>query len=504
MYEDSVNCFDPNAVKVVQGTAATTVAAEDCFSQIISESEATTMTHTAVTTENNVGLSMETLSPYPSLLSYSCGEQQQDAMISTATTTTTATAMELGYHHPYNNFTHLVEEGLNDNNNNYDGSSSHDLSFDQSYKGHHHDMQFPNYPKPTPDLLDFLHLSPASSLANSSISFENPKIPSECGSGTWVGNCSMGALDTTNLMSSLSYNPFLHLNNLPSAAPGPLFQSLSNGFVFGRGDEIEGGHNNAPYQEGDGRDFENNGVIEFTQDDGGYAGKKRGGGKSSNNKQFTSTAERQRRVDLGGKFDALKELIPNPSKEPLLYNDNVHKLLTTFHFVLVCFHGTTKTKSDRASVVGDAIDYIKELLRTVNELKVLVEKKRFEKQRMKRLKVEEGSATEGSLDPDNHSYNESLRSSWIQRKSKDTEIDVRIIDNEVTIKLVQRKKINCLVYASQVLDDLKLDLQHVAGGHIGDFSSFMFNSKICEGSSVYASAIANKLIEVMDRSLAAA
>ncbi|MED6149808.1 hypothetical protein PIB30_066150 [Stylosanthes scabra] len=135
-------------------------------------------------------------------------------------------------------------------------------------------------------------------------------------------------------------------------------------------------------------------------------------------------------------------------------------------------------KNDRASVVGDAIDYIKELLRTVNELKSLVEKK-----------------------------SESLiRSSWIQRKSKDSEVDVRIIDNEVTIKIVQRKRINdnncILVYVPKVLDELKLDLQHVGGGHIGDFCSFLFNSKICEGSSVYASAIANKLIEVMDRSLA--
>ncbi|KRH45404.2 hypothetical protein GLYMA_08G269300v4 [Glycine max] len=118
----------------------------------------------------------------------------------------------------------------------------------------------------------------------------------------------------------------------------------------------------------------------------------------------------------------------------------------------------------------------------------------------------EGEADEGDFsnlqEPDQ--YSENLRSSWIRRKSKDTEVDVRIVDNEVTIKLVQRKKIDCLVHVSHLLDQLNLDLQHVAGGHIGDFCSYLFNTKICEGSSLYASAIAHKLIQVMDTSFAAA
>ncbi|KAJ1442185.1 Myc-type, basic helix-loop-helix [Sesbania bispinosa] len=494
MYEES-GCFDPNAM---MGTT-TGPSSEDCFSQIVSESDQplqapATETHNSFS--ENVCLSVENFS-YP----YSCGE---DAISITATSSTltnrvaasVATGMEItahpnqmGFHmeNPYNhtnNFnTNLVEEV--NNNNNWDTSKLHKVYHSQQFPYHQQDQQFP-YPTTKPDLLNLLHFprSPPSPFGNSSLSFENPNhnttnLSRPSSHATWIGNCPMGA-ESTNV-SSITYDPLLHLN-LQAPTQGAVLHPLPHGytmasrndFVFGEGDDIEG--SGVAYQDGDGRDF-GNGVLEFTQDVA-YVGKKRGGKRV---KQFTSTSEKQRRVDLSSKFDALKELIPNPSR------------------------------SDRASVVGDAIDYIKELLRTVNELKLLAEKKRQEKQRIKRHKVEEGGLQEdynlklvGIGNPDEQSYNESIRSSWIQRKSKDTEVDVRIIDNEVIIKLVQRKKINCLVYASQVLNELKLDLQHVAGGHIGDFCSFMFNSKICEGSSVYASAIANKLIEVMDRSLAAA
>lgn len=137
-------------------------------------------------------------------------------------------------------------------------------------------------------------------------------------------------------------------------------------------------------------------------------------------------------------------------------------------------------------MVGEAIEYIKELVRTVNELKLLVEKKRCGRERRKRHKTEaeetagevEGFNTMLVGDPhEGQSYNGSLRSSWLQRKSKDTEVDVRIIDDEVTIKLVQRKN-NCLLFVSKALDELQLDLHHVAGGHIGDFYSFLFNTKV--------------------------
>lgn len=83
----------------------------------------------------------------------------------------------------------------------------------------------------------------------------------------------------------------------------------------------------------------------------------------------------------------------------------------------------------------------------------------------------------------NKNSNNALRCSWLKRKSKVTEVDVRIIDDEVTIKLVQKKKINCLLFTTRVLDQLQLDLHHVAGGQIGEHYSFLFNTKVNENVS---------------------
>nr|QOJ43718.1 bHLH transcription factor [Dracaena cambodiana] len=183
--------------------------------------------------------------------------------------------------------------------------------------------------------------------------------------------------------------------------------------------------------------------------------------------------EKQRRERLTNKFEVLKKLIPNP------------------------------TKPDRATIIADTISYIQELLRTIDELKLLVEKKRRRKSGS-RVKPETGEDAAGDMDsscvkPLHRDFKGTgLRSSWLQRKSKDTHVDVRILEDEVFIKLSQHRKIDCLPIVARVLDELELEMLHLSGGNIGDLHAFIFNTKIHEGSSVYAGAIAKKIIEAMD------
>ncbi|OWM83592.1 hypothetical protein CDL15_Pgr004021 [Punica granatum] len=246
----------------------------------------------------------------------------------------------------------------------------------------------------------------------------------------------------------------------PLALVRELFQSLplSGEVLFGDGGE----HDIA----GEGRE---EGLVQVQN---GGASELRGG---RNGTKQQPANERERRSHMKERFNDLRMMIPN------------------------------STKTDRASVVGDSIEYIKELKRTVDELKLLLDRRRCGRERKdgKRQRMDQDQGDVNSCitnklpgDP-NMSYSTGLRSSMLRRKSKATEVDVRIVDDEVTVKLVLRRKINCLLHVSRVLDELQLDLQHVAGGQIGDHYSFLFNSKICEGS-VFASTIAGKLIDAVD------
>ncbi|KAF5195442.1 Transcription factor eat1 [Thalictrum thalictroides] len=330
-------------------------------------------------------------------------------------------------------------------------------------------------------------------LPNSSISFNNPAGNKNKQSNFPSSLDFFGEHPTADGVSSASnalYDPPLHLNLPPQQTPifKELFHSLPHNYglpssrttgssFFGGMDERDQGLSGL-YQDGDGRQFiETTSTLDFSRDMSGL-GK---GGKGKGGSKHAFATERQRREQLNGKFLALKNLVPSP------------------------------TKSDRASIVHDAIDYIKELLRTVEELKILVDKKRYGTERSKKRKTEDeatGDMESSSMKP--HSFltereqsNGPSRATWIQRKSKEAEVDVRIVEDEITIKLIQRKKINFLLSVSKILDELQLDLLHVSGGSIGDFYSFLFNTKIYEGSSVHGIAIANKLIETVDKNYAA-
>ncbi|KAF3447597.1 hypothetical protein FNV43_RR12784 [Rhamnella rubrinervis] len=498
MYGENGCNFEPNPMEEEVGPAA-----EDGFSQILpninsqlppppppSFELAGDATTTAINSHNSFPLDQENLSLSMEELPYHHEHHhhhppQEDILASA----TPAMDVELQQQLAFD-----VDNSYNSNigNNNtlfhWDVTGGvHEIQ-DVGFNHPSQDQHLPEAPyPPAPDLLNLLNFprcSASSLLPSSSITFTNPtqKPTNFQNSLAFLGDLPAG-LDSASA-SSVLYDPLFHLN-LPPQPPlfRELFQSLPSGyslpgstngslFSSGTGDEIIDGSGGGVYQDGDERQFKNGGVLEFTD--------RIGEGRDGKGTKPYKT-ERQRRVQLNDKFGALRSLIPNP------------------------------TKTDRASVVGDAIEYIRELLRTVSDLKLLVERRRCGRERSKRQKTEEdqgaGDVESSNMkpfaDPAEQSYNSALRSTWLQRKSKDTEVDIRIIDDEVTIKLAQRKKINLLLFASKVLDELQLDLHHVAGGHVGDYYSFLFNSKIYEGSSLYASAIANKLIEVLDRQYAA-
>ncbi|KAJ4759048.1 basic helix-loop-helix (bHLH) DNA-binding superfamily protein [Rhynchospora pubera] len=323
-------------------------------------------------------------------------------------------------------------------------------------------MQCPNIPftntqfTATPDLLNLMHL-PRCTLTppGFSASLRPSNYPFDiCHELPGVPMGDTGLMLNTDVSMPLGYNP------TQSHLLRDLFHSLPKNGIFSSEDERDAmvGLGGEIFQEMNGVPFENT-LLERKRELG------RGRGKAN------FATERQRREQLNEKYKALKSLFPNP------------------------------TKSDRASIVGDAIEYIHELNRTVKELKLLLEKKKLGR----RVKMEENStadmesSTLGPTVDQENNINGTLRSSWLQRRSKESLVDVRIVDEEVNIRLTQKKRSNSLLYASKALDELQLELMHVSVGSIGDHHIFMFNTKIHEGASVYASAVAKKLLEAMEK-----
>lgn len=148
--------------------------------------------------------------------------------------------------------------------------------------------------------------------------------------------------------------------------------------------------------------------------------------------------------------------------------------------------------------MSDAIDYINELCRTVNELKLLVEKKRIQCSTSFNKDTGAGDMESSNVNvmptsllavPDGIHGNggeqeglakgSRLRCSWLQRRSKEASVDVRIIEDEVNIKITKKKKaIGCLLPVSRALDELRLQVLNLSGGIIGECHVYMFNTQV--------------------------
>lgn len=158
---------------------------------------------------------------------------------------------------------------------------------------------------PTPDLLSLFHLPSSSVLPHSSITFTNPKSP-----GCFPGSFGFEALPETpsgTAASSVMYDPLFHL---PPQPQPPLFrellQSLPHGYNLGGSSLFSNGGDEG--EDGSRQLFEN-GVLEFSKEMKPL-GRGRGGNKGT--KHFAT--ERHRRIQLNGKFSALRDLVPNPTK----------------------------------------------------------------------------------------------------------------------------------------------------------------------------------------------
>lgn len=166
---------------------------------------------------------------------------------------------------------------------------------------------------------------------------------------------------------------------------------------------------------------------------------------------------------------------------------------------LLRYNVDTGWQADRASIVADAIEYVKELKREVQDLQLMVQEKRRasgsltgRKRSHRSMELADGSGlpTESMTDSastfiqraNDHQFTVDgthLRTSWLQRTSQNgTQVDVRIVHDEVTIKLTQRRRKNCLLDVFGVLQELHLDLLQASGASIGEHDVYLFNTKV--------------------------
>jgi len=153
--------------------------------------------------------------------------------------------------------------------------------------------------------------------------------------------------------------------------------------------------------------------------------------------------------------------------------------------------------------VADAIEYVKELKREVQDSQLMLQEKRRaaggQKRSHRSMDMADGAlglpgdmtavdSASTYIQKGNEGYamdGSHLRSSWLQRTSQTgTQVDIRIVHDEVTIKLTQRRRKNCLLDVFGVLQELHLDLLQASGASIGEHDVFLFNTKVSKLSPI--------------------
>ena len=127
----------------------------------------------------------------------------------------------------------------------------------------------------------------------------------------------------------------------------------------------------------------------------------------------------------------------------------------------------------------------------MKELKILVEQKWHGTNRKKMIKMDgeaasdgESSSTRPVRDEQDNQLDWAIRSSWVQRGSKECHVDVHVVENAVNVQLTEWKNANSLPHAAKVLDELHLEIVSVVGKIVDDHRIFVFNTKVLRGYSL--------------------